>query len=133
MSLILNLNGRRPLKPTTMSPVVFPSWLYVLILSSLFKETDFLNLPGEIVSLYRNGEFLDLCRGPHVASTGCVKAVKLLSIAVCYYRGDEHNQQLQRIYGTAFNKKEELEAIKGDYNITLVDRGNSSEVRRGYL
>lgn len=64
---------------------------------------------GEKVSLYRNGEFLDLCRGPHVASTGCVKAIKLLSIAGCYYRGDEHNQQLQRIYGTAFFTQKDLD------------------------
>lgn len=64
---------------------------------------------NEKVTLYRNGEFLDLCRGPHVKSTGVIKAVKLLSIAGCYYRGDEHNQQLQRIYGTAFLSQEALE------------------------
>ena len=64
---------------------------------------------NETVSLYRSGDFLDLCRGPHVGSTGCIKALKLLSIAGCYYRGDEHNQQLQRIYGTAFFLQSELE------------------------
>lgn len=64
---------------------------------------------NETVTLYRNGDFLDLCRGPHVARTGAVKAVKLLSIAGCYYRGDEHKQQLQRIYGTAFASQEALE------------------------
>ena len=65
---------------------------------------------GETVSLYRNGEFLDLCRGPHVERTGCIPAIKLLSIAGCYYRGDEHRQQLQRIYGTAFFSEKDLEA-----------------------
>ena len=65
---------------------------------------------GEVISLYRSGDFLDLCRGPHVERTGCIKAFKLLSIAGCYYRGDEHNQQLQRIYGTAFFSQAELEA-----------------------
>lgn len=64
---------------------------------------------GEIVSLYRNGEFLDLCRGPHMARTGEVKAVKLTHVAGCYYRGDEHNKQLQRIYGTAFASQKELD------------------------
>lgn len=65
---------------------------------------------GEVISLYRNGDFLDLCRGPHVERTGCIKAFKLLSIAGCYYRGNEHNRQLQRIYGTAFFSREELDA-----------------------
>ncbi|MDR0755776.1 MAG: threonine--tRNA ligase [Puniceicoccales bacterium] len=62
----------------------------------------------ETVSLYRNGNFLDLCRGPHVKSTNCIKAVKLLSVAGCYYRGSEKNKQLQRIYGTAFESEEAL-------------------------
>lgn len=57
---------------------------------------------GEAVSLYVNGEFTDLCAGTHVAKTGDIGAVKLLSIAGAYYRGDEKNKQLQRIYGTAF-------------------------------
>lgn len=61
------------------------------------------------VSLYRQGEFVDLCRGPHLPSTGMVKAFKLMSIAGAYWRGDEKNKMLQRIYGTAFAKKSELE------------------------
>ncbi|SUP42131.1 threonine--tRNA ligase [Veillonella criceti] len=61
------------------------------------------------ISMYRQGEFLDLCAGPHVASTGKVKAFKLQSLAGAYWRGDEKNKMLQRIYGTAFEKKEELE------------------------
>ncbi len=62
------------------------------------------------VSLYTNGDFTDLCEGPHVASTGQVKAFKLLSVAGAYWRGDERNPQLQRIYGTAFFRKDELDA-----------------------
>ncbi len=62
------------------------------------------------VSFYTDGEFVDLCEGPHVASTGSVGAFKLLSVAGAYWRGDEHNAQLQRIYGTAFATKQELEA-----------------------
>ena len=61
------------------------------------------------VSIYRNGDFVDLCRGPHIDSTGQIKAFKLLSVAGAYWRGDEHNRQLQRIYGTSFYSKEELE------------------------
>ncbi|WP_309022299.1 threonine--tRNA ligase [Pelagicoccus sp. SDUM812002] len=63
---------------------------------------------GEQVSFYRNGEFLDLCAGSHVNYTKKIKAFKLLSIAGAYHRGDEKNKQLQRIYGTAFASKEEL-------------------------
>lgn len=63
----------------------------------------------EVISLYTQGEFTDLCAGPHVPSTKIVKAVKLLSIAGAYWRGDENKKMLQRIYGTAFTKKSELE------------------------
>ncbi len=63
----------------------------------------------EVISVYRNGAFLDLCRGPHVPSTGRVKHFKLLSVAGAYWRGDEKRQMLQRIYGTAWFTKEELE------------------------
>jgi threonyl-tRNA synthetase len=64
----------------------------------------------ETVSLYRNGPFLDLCRGPHGPSTGRIKAFKLSSVAGAYWRGDEARQMLTRIYGTAFFSKPELEA-----------------------
>ncbi|MDY3973114.1 MAG: threonine--tRNA ligase [Veillonella caviae] len=68
------------------------------------------DLPAdEEISMYRQGEFVDLCAGPHVAATGKVKAFKLQNIAGAYCRGDEKNKMLQRIYGTAFEKKEELE------------------------
>ena len=65
---------------------------------------------GDEISLYRNGEFVDFCRGPHVPSTGRVKAFKIMSIAGAYWLGDERNQQLQRIYGTAFFTDKELKA-----------------------
>ena len=68
------------------------------------------DLPADVqISLYRQGDFVDLCRGPHAASTGAVKAFKLQTVAGAYWRGDEHNKMLQRIYGTAFEKKSELE------------------------
>lgn len=65
--------------------------------------------PESVISCYRQGEFVDLCAGPHVPSTGYVKAVKLLSVAGAYWRGDERNKMLQRIYGTSFPKKSLLE------------------------
>src|ERR1700716_2305479 len=65
--------------------------------------------PGETISLYRNGEFIDLCAGPHVMRTGNIAAFKLTSVASAYYKGDEKNPQLQRIYGTAFKTKTQLD------------------------
>ena len=67
-------------------------------------------VPGDQVSFYRNGKFVDFCRGPHVPSTGRVKAVKLTAQAGAYWLGDEKNPQLQRIYGTAFFSQKELDA-----------------------
>lgn len=64
---------------------------------------------GEKVTIYEQGEFFDLCRGVHVPSTGKIKEFKLLSIAGAYWRGDSNNKMLQRIYGTAFFKKEDIE------------------------
>lgn len=64
---------------------------------------------GETVSIYEQGEFFDLCRGVHVPSTGKIKEFKLLSLAGAYWRGDSKNQMLQRVYGTAFFKKADLE------------------------
>jgi threonyl-tRNA synthetase len=66
-------------------------------------------IPDNMISFYKNGSFEDMCRGPHVHSTGEVKAFKLLSIAGAYWRGSEKNKMLQRIYGTAFASKQELE------------------------
>lgn len=65
---------------------------------------------GEDVSLYSEGNFTDLCRGPHVPSTGKLKAFKLMKLAGAYWRGDSNNEMLQRVYGTAWRNKEELEA-----------------------
>src|SRR5437899_10052394 len=66
--------------------------------------------PDEKISLYRTGKFVDFCRGPHIPSTGKIKAFKLLNIAGAYWLGDEKNQQLQRIYGTSFFSKKDLDA-----------------------
>ena len=65
---------------------------------------------GETISLYHSGDFTDLCRGPHVASTGAIKAFKLTSVAGAYFRGDEKNQMMQRLYGTAFLSQADLDA-----------------------
>jgi len=65
---------------------------------------------GEPISYYKNGDFIDLCAGPHVMRTGNVGAFKLTTVASAYYKGDERNPQLQRIYGTAFKNKTEMEA-----------------------
>ncbi|BBH20576.1 threonine--tRNA ligase [Paenibacillus baekrokdamisoli] len=62
-----------------------------------------------VITVYKQGEFLDLCRGPHLPSTGRIKAFKLLNVAGAYWRGDSNNKMLQRIYGTAFPKKAQLE------------------------
>src|SRR6266581_4691438 len=77
---------------------------------SKFKLDIIENIPSdEKISLYRNGEFIDLCAGPHVMRTGNVGAFKLTNVASAYYKGDEKNPQLQRVYGTAFKTKKELD------------------------
>ncbi|MFA5258388.1 MAG: threonine--tRNA ligase, partial [Opitutales bacterium] len=76
----------------------------------LYKLGRLADVPeGAPISFYKNGDFIDLCAGPHVNYSSKVKAIKLLQIAGAYHRGDEHNKQLQRIYGTAFPSKAELE------------------------
>jgi len=93
-----------------------------------FMKTHFVTRftePGSQVSFYRNGKFVDFCRGPHVPSTGRVKAVKVTNLAGAYWLGDEKNPQLQRIYGTAFFSKKEMdehfarleEAAKRDHRL----------------
>ena len=75
-----------------------------------YKVELIMDLPeNAVISFYKQGEFVDLCAGPHIPSTGKVKAFKLQSLAGAYWRGDEKNKMLQRIYGTAFTKKSELE------------------------
>ncbi len=80
---------------------------------------------GETVSLYRQGDFIDLCRGPHVPDTGRLKVFKLLSVAGAYWRGDARNKQLQRIYGTAFADKKALKA-----HLRLLEEAEKRDHRR---
>ncbi|MDD3628016.1 MAG: threonine--tRNA ligase, partial [bacterium] len=77
--------------------------------SEKFKIELIEGIPDENVSIFTDGDFLDLCRGPHIPSTGKIKAFKLLSVAGAYWRGSEKNPMLTRVYGTAFPSKEELE------------------------
>ncbi len=84
-------------------------------------------IEDECVSIYQQGDFTDLCRGPHIDSTRQVRAFKLLSIAGAYWRGDEHNPMLQRIYGTAFESKAELE----DYLNKLEEAGKRDHRKLG--
>ncbi|MEO8331354.1 MAG: threonine--tRNA ligase [Gallionella sp.] len=84
---------------------------YFKSINEHYKAEIIASIPaGEDVSLYTEGNFTDLCRGPHVPSTGKLKAFKLMKLAGAYWRGDSKNEMLQRIYGTAWAKKEELDA-----------------------
>ncbi len=78
-----------------------------------FKVAIIDRMPAEVddVAVYRTGDFVDLCRGPHVSHTGHLRAVRLLRVAGVYWRGDERNEQLQRVYGTAFFEREQLDAF----------------------
>ena len=80
---------------------------------------------GQDVSLYREGNFVDLCRGPHVPSTGKLKVFKLMKVAGAYWRGDHRNEQLQRIYGTAWAKKEDQDAY-----LTMLEEAEKRDHRR---
>ena len=80
---------------------------------------------GQDISLYREGDFIDLCRGPHVPSTGKLKAFKLMKVAGAYWRGDSKNEMLQRIYGTAWAKKDELEAY-----LTMLEEAEKRDHRK---
>ena len=80
---------------------------------------------GQDVSLYREGDFVDLCRGPHVPSTGKLKVFKLMKVAGAYWRGDHRNEQLQRIYGTAWAKKDEQDAY-----LTMLEEAEKRDHRR---
>src|SRR5436190_4460958 len=78
---------------------------------SKYKLGNLADIPeGEAISYFQNGDFIDLCAGPHVMRTGNIGAFRLTQIASAYYKGDEKNPQLQRIYGTAFKNKTEMEA-----------------------
>ncbi len=80
---------------------------------------------GQDVSLYREGDFVDLCRGPHVPSTGKLKVFKLMKVAGAYWRGDHNNEQLQRVYGTAWAKKEDQDAY-----LTMLEEAEKRDHRR---
>jgi threonyl-tRNA synthetase len=82
-------------------------------------------MADERVTLYRHDAFVDLCRGPHLPSTGGIKAFKLLSVAGAYWRGDERNKMLQRIYGTAFSTQDELDAY-----LTMLEEAKRRDHRR---
>ena len=84
---------------------------YFTSIGEAYKAEIISSIPaGEDVSLYTEGAFTDLCRGPHVPSTGKLKAFKLMKLAGAYWRGDSNNEMLQRVYGTAWAKKEDLDA-----------------------
>ncbi|MEJ8554084.1 threonine--tRNA ligase [Tepidibacter sp. Z1-5] len=80
---------------------------------------------GEVLSFYKQGDFVDLCRGPHLATTKKVKSIKLLSVAGAYWRGDEKNKMLQRIYGTSFEKNKDLEAY-----LTMLEEAKKRDHRK---
>ena len=93
---------------------------------SQFKIGNLADIPeGEEISLFKNGDFLDLCAGPHVMRTGNIGAFKLTSVASAYYKGDEKNPQLQRIYGTAFKNKTEMEAY-----FTMIEEAKKRDHRK---
>lgn len=83
------------------------------------------DLQDDIVTLYQQGDYIDLCRGPHIASTGKIKVFKLLSIAGAYWRGNEKNKMLQRIYGISFDKKSEL-----DNYLRLIEEAKKRDHRK---
>src|SRR5271155_1176830 len=93
---------------------------------SKFKIGNLQDIPeGEQITYFKNGDFLDLCAGPHVMRTGNIGAFKLTHVASAYYKGDERNPQLQRIYGTAFKNKTELDAY-----FTMLDEAKRRDHRK---
>ena len=80
---------------------------------------------GEVISFYKQGDFVDLCRGPHLPSTGSIKAFKLLSSSGAYWRGDEKNKMLQRIYGISFTKQSEL-----DEYVNMIEEAKKRDHRK---
>ncbi len=99
---------------------------YFKSLGEHYKAEIIASIPaGEEVSLYREGDFVDLCRGPHVPSTGKLKVFKLTKVAGAYWRGDSKNEMLQRIYGTAWARKEEQEAY-----LKMIEEAEKRDHRR---
>ncbi len=99
---------------------------YFKSLGEQYKAEIIASIPAnEPVSLYREGRFEDLCRGPHVPSTGRLKHFKLMKVAGAYWRGDHHNEMLQRVYGTAWSTKEELQQY-----LTMLEEAEKRDHRR---
>src|SRR3982750_3510082 len=95
-------------------------------LGEAYKAEIIASIPsGEDVSLYREGRFEDLCRGPHVPSTGRLKVFKLMKVAGAYWRGDSRNEMLQRIYGTAWARKEDQDAY-----LKMIEEAEKRDHRR---
>lgn len=93
---------------------------------SKFKLGNLEEIPeGEAITYYRNGDFVDLCAGPHVMRTGNIGAFKLMSVASAYYKGDENNPQLQRVYGTAFKNKTQL-----DEHLAMLEEAKKRDHRK---
>jgi threonyl-tRNA synthetase len=90
-----------------------------------YKVAILQEIPEPKVSLYRQGDWVDLCRGPHVPSTGCIRAFKLTGVAGAYWRGDECNEMLQRIYGTSFDSPESLKQ-----HLRLLDEAKKRDHRK---
>lgn len=113
-------------------PVVREEWLrddaieFFKSQGEIYKAEIIASIPGnEVISLYREGEFIDLCRGPHVPSTGKLKVFKLMKVAGAYWRGDSNNEMLQRIYGTAWASKEEQQAY-----LTMLEEAEKRDHRK---
>ena len=99
---------------------------YMEQLGEPYKVELIRDLPEDaVISFYRQGEFVDLCAGPHIASTGRFKNMKLMSVAGAYWRGSEKNKMLQRIYGTAFEKKADLDAY-----LTMLEEAKKRDHRK---
>ena len=99
---------------------------YMEKLGEPYKVELIRDLPEDaVISFYRQGEFVDLCAGPHIASTGRFKNAKLMSVAGAYWRGSEKNKMLQRIYGTAFEKKADLDAY-----LTMLEEAKKRDHRK---
>jgi len=99
---------------------------FFLAMGEKYKAEIIAGIPaGEPIGLYREGKFIDLCRGPHVPRTGRLKHFKLMKVAGAYWRGDQANEQLQRIYGTAWATKEELQQY-----LTMLEEAEKRDHRR---
>ena len=101
-------------------------WSYSVSWKIRISWSSFDDLPEDaVLTVYKQGEFIDLCRGPHLPSTGRIKAFKLLNVAGAYWRGDSNNKMLQRIYGTAFPKKAQL-----DEHLQLLEEAKKRDHRK---